>query len=114
MIQTVTLSDFTNAFRNSDRAEQFSYEAQTILFDYFEALEDDTGEKIEFDMIAICCEWAEYTPEELCDQYPIFEADVNDPPNDSSATDLIVEWLSDHTQVAGVTAAGTIVYCSVI
>jgi hypothetical protein len=112
MIQTLRLSDFTNAFRNSDRKDQFSYEAQTILFDYFEALEDDLGTPIEFDMIGICCEWAENTPEELCYQYPIFEADVNDPPNDSSATDLIVEWLNDRTQVAGVTAAGTIVYCS--
>lgn len=110
MIQTLRLSDFTNAFRNSDRADQFSYEALELIFDYLEALEDDMGTPIEFDMIGICCDWAEDTPEELCDQYPIFEVDVNDPPNDSSATDLIVKWLSDHTQVAGVTSKGTVVY----
>jgi hypothetical protein len=108
MIQTLRLSDFTNAFRNSDRKDQFSYEAQTLIFDYIE--ECDPNYK--FDMIGICCEWAESTPEKLCYQYPIFEADVNDPPNDSSATDLIVEWLNERTQVAGITEAGTIVYCS--
>ena len=112
MIQTINFTTFANAFRDSDRKDQFSYHALELIFDYFEALEDDMGTPIEFDMIGICCEWAESTPEELCDQYPIFEADVNDPPNDSSATDLIVEWLSDHTQVAGVTSKGTIVYCS--
>lgn len=105
MIQTLRLSDFTNAFRNSDRADQFSYEAQTILFDYFEALEDDTGEQIEFDMIAICCEWAEDTPENIAASYDI------DLDGDDSIKE-VTEWLCDHTTVAGVTDAGTIVYCS--
>lgn len=105
MIQTLRLSDFTNAFRNSDRADQFSYEAQTILFDYFEALEDDLGTPIEFDMIAICCEWAEDTPENIAAAYDI------DLDGDDSIKE-VTEWLCDHTQVAGVTDAGTIVYCS--
>jgi hypothetical protein len=97
MIQTLRLSDFTNAFRNSDRADQFSFEAQVILFDYFEALEDDTGEQIEFDMIGICCEWAENTPEELSEMYGV---------------DNVLDYLENHTTVAGITRAGTIVYCS--
>jgi hypothetical protein len=95
MIQTLRLSDFTNAFRNSDRAEQFSYEAQVILFDYFEEVEGDTP--IEFDMIGICCEWAENTPEELSEMYGV---------------DNVLDYLENHTTVAGITRAGTIVYCS--
>jgi hypothetical protein len=97
MIQILRLSDFTNAFRNSDRADQFSYEAQTILFDYFEQYEDDTGEQIVFDMIGICCEWAENTPEELAEMYGV---------------DNVLDYLENHTTVAGITDAGTIVYCS--
>ena len=93
MIQTLRLSDFTNAFRNSDRAEQFSYEALTILFDYFE----ECDPQMEFDMIAICCEWAENTPEELSEMYKI---------------DNVLDYLENHTTVAGITDAGTIVYCS--
>jgi predicted ArsR family transcriptional regulator len=107
MIQTLRLSDFTNAFRNSDRAEQFSYEAQVILFDYFEALEDDTGEQIEFDMIAICCEWAEDTPEEIAAAY-----DIDICVSAENTMQNVLEYLNDHTQVAGTTDAGTIVYCS--
>ena len=107
MIQTLRLSDFTNAFRNSDRADQFSYEAQIILFDYFEEYEKSTGEQIEFDMTAICCEWAEDTPENIAASYDI-DLDGND------SIKEVTEWLCDHTQVAGVTDAGTIVYCSLI
>lgn len=106
MIQTLRLSDFTNAFRNSDRKDQFSYEAQTMLFDYFEALEDDTGEQIEFDMIAICCEWAEDMPENLALSYDIEFADYKE------AEQEVLNYLYSRTQVLGVTDAGTIVYCS--
>ena len=108
MIQTLRLSDFTNAFRNSDRKDQFSYEAQTILFDYFEEYEESTGEQIEFDMIGVCCEWAEDTPENIAAAYDIEFMDYKE------AEKEVVEWLCDHTQVAGVTSKGTIVYCSVI
>jgi hypothetical protein len=106
MIQTLRLSDFTNAFRNSDRADQFSYEAQTILFDYFEALEDDTGEQIEFDLIAICCEWAEDTPENIARSYDI---DLEGKEG-AAALMHVYEYLNDETQVAGVTDSGSIVY----
>lgn len=108
MIQTLRLSDFTNAFRNSDRADQFSYEALTLIFDYIEEYERGIGEKVEFDLIGLCCEWAEDTPENIAASYNI-DLDGND-----TVRNLVVEWLSDHTQVAGVTVAGTIVYCSLI
>ena len=98
MIQTLRLSDFTNAFRNSDRAEQFSFEAQVILFDYFEEIEGDTP--IEFDLIAICCEWAEEDAATLAQYYNF----------DSAEPDAVLEAMQDATQVAGVTRAGTIVY----
>jgi hypothetical protein len=100
MIQTLRLSDFTNAFRNSDRAEQFSYEAQVLLFDYFEALEDDLGTPIEFDMIGICCEWAEEDAATLAQYYNF----------DSAEPDAVLEAMQDATQVAGVTSKGKIVY----
>ena len=106
MIQTLRLSDFTNAFRNSDRADQFSYEAQIILFDYFEMLEDDIGTPIEFDMIGICCEWAENTPQEIIEMYKI---DI-DPDEENDVQQAVIDYLNDETQVAGVTDQNTIVY----
>jgi len=110
MKQTVNFSSFRDAFFRCNRGEQFTYEALELIFDYIEEYECSTGDEVELDPVGICCEWAESTPEELCSQYPIFEVDVNDPPNDSSATELILEWLNDETQVAGVTDSGSIVY----
>ena len=60
MFQSITKSDFTSAFHRMDRGEQFSYKGLIALYDYLEQYEEDTGEQIELDVIAICCEYAEY------------------------------------------------------
>ena len=58
MHQSVNFSDFTDAFQI--RKENFTYEGRWALFDYLERLEEDTGEEIELDVIALCCEYSEY------------------------------------------------------
>jgi len=60
MFQSITKSDFTSAFHRMNRGEQFSYKGLIALYDYLEQYEEDTGEQIELDVIAICCEYAEY------------------------------------------------------
>lgn len=60
MYQSITKSDFTSAFHRMNRGEQFSYKGLIALYDYLEQYEEDTGEQIELDVIAICCEYAEY------------------------------------------------------
>ena len=61
MINTVSKNDFIEWFRKSEqRKNQFSYEGLNALFDHLEEYEEDTGEKIEFDPIAICCDYTEY------------------------------------------------------
>ena len=59
MKQTVNQYQFTQEFMQI-RPNQFTYEGLKALFDWFEELEEDTGEEIELDVIAICCEWSEY------------------------------------------------------
>jgi hypothetical protein len=108
MIQTLNFTTFANAFQNSSRADQFSYEALELIFDYIEDYERDTGEKVEFDMIAICCEWAENTPEELIEMYRI---DI-EPHEENDVQQAVIDYLNDETQIAGVTEKNTIVYCS--
>jgi hypothetical protein len=57
----VTESMFIDAFKQSDtRKTQFSYYGLKALFEYLEELEDSTGQTMDFDMIAICCEFTEY------------------------------------------------------
>ena len=59
MIQTVNFSQFCDSF-SEDRKATYSYEGKRALFDYLEQLEDETGEKIELDIIALCCDYTEY------------------------------------------------------
>ena len=61
MKQSVTRFDFVDWFRGSDNYKNnFSYDGLNCLFDYFEELEEDMGQEIDFDPIAICCEFSEY------------------------------------------------------
>ena len=60
MIDTVNKYEFIDAFNKMGRGEQFSHFGLIALFDYLEMLEDDIGEPIELDVIALCCEYSEY------------------------------------------------------
>ncbi len=60
MMEYVLEHEFVNRFAIMDRKENFSVEGRQALFAYFEQLEEDTGEEIQFDCIAICCEYNEY------------------------------------------------------
>ena len=59
IVTNVTLNAFHDAF-NAMRPNQFSYDALTAMFDYFEELSEDIGEPLELDVIAICCDWVEF------------------------------------------------------
>ena len=60
MKQSVNMYQFERAFNNMDRGEQFSYDGLKALYEYLEEYEEDTGEEINLDVIALCCEYAEY------------------------------------------------------
>jgi len=60
MKRTVNVYDFRQAFKDSGRNDNFTYEGLGALFEYFEGLEEDTGEEMELDVIGICCEFYEY------------------------------------------------------
>ena len=60
MKQTINLSQFRTAFYDMDRKENFTYEGLEALFEYLEQYEQDCGEEIELDVIALCCEYTEY------------------------------------------------------
>ena len=57
---TINEYQFEQAFKNAGRGNQFSYEALKALFEYLQSYEDDGGEEIELDVIALCCEFTEY------------------------------------------------------
>lgn len=57
---TITSSMFADAFSSMGREDQFSREALEALFNYLEEYEQDTGEDLELDVVALCCDFAEY------------------------------------------------------
>jgi hypothetical protein len=80
MKQTVSLSDFMDAFTKMDRQNNFSYEGLKVLFNYFENLEESTDTEMELDVIAICCDYTECSIQEaremyshIAEEYPIDE-----------------------------------------
>ena len=108
MKTTVYLSDFREFFKRAGRGDQFTHEALGIIYDYIEEYESETGEEIELDVIAICCEWSESTPAEIIDQY---DTDIETEGKDADEIAAAVfEWLNDETMVAGTTSAGDLVY----
>ena len=58
MKDTVTLNTFRDVMIKEEYG--FSWEGATALFDYLVELEEDTGEEMEFDPIAISCDFSEY------------------------------------------------------
>ena len=59
MKQSVSITDFVNAFEKL-RPSNFSYEGLESLYNYLTDYEQDTGEEIELDVIALCCDYSEY------------------------------------------------------
>ena len=99
MKQTVTKSDFCDAFRVMDRLENFTYKGREMLFVYFEQLEEDTGEEIELDVIAICCDFGQEDWRDITQNYDI---DLSDCDADDDKFGTVVEYLEEHTTVVGI------------
>ena len=91
MFTEVSFSDFYDGFES--RRENFTYEGLQVLFDYLEEYEESTGEKIEFDPIAICCDYAENTIEEFNRNYG----------TELETLSEISDYIDDRSIVAGLT-----------
>jgi len=73
MKQNVSFNTFYNAFQET-RPNNFSYNGLRALYDYLSEYENSIGEEIEFDMIALCCDFSEYENfEEFKNDYQDFE-----------------------------------------
>jgi len=69
MIRTINEYEFTQDLLNDEYAN-WSYDGTKALFDYLTDLEEDTGEQIEFDRVALRCDFSEYDNlEDILSQY---------------------------------------------
>ena len=60
---------FMEEFKDMGRLDNFSPEALRQLFTFFEELEDATGEPVELDVIAICCDFSEEPLTDVLENY---------------------------------------------
>jgi hypothetical protein len=81
----------------ADKDAGWSYAGARALVEYLENLEEDTGEEIEFDRVALRCDFSEYeSAREAAEEYgwePDEDADSDD------AEEAAREWLRDRTTV---------------
>lgn len=72
MKQTLNKDQFRFQF-NQIRPDNFSYEGLGELFDYLEMCEESCDSEMEFDPIAICCDFSQCSLEEFEQAYPSVE-----------------------------------------
>jgi hypothetical protein len=110
MKQTLNKDQFRFAF-DQVRPNQFSYEAQGMLFDYLEGCDED----MELDVIAICCDFTEGDFQEVANELDDDETELAqecEGLDEDETAQLIAEKLEDKTTVLGVTSSNTIVYAN--
>lgn len=105
----VTKSMFRDMFVDYDRGDEFSYEGLGLLFDYLTDVEESCGVEIELDVIAICCDWAEYETALDAAKDLIGDAFVPDEDDDAEETELnAIDALQDRTTVL-ITNSGRVI-----
>ena len=93
MKTTVTKTEFRDTFHHMGRGDNFSYDGLGALFDWLEQLEEDAGEEMQFDCIALCCDFSEFDSAKECvEEYQTIGSEVMDEGES-------LEWLRDNTLV---------------
>ena len=68
MINTLTTNQAVTELLKDDNAN-WSYEGATALVEWIEDFEENQGEPIEFDPVALRCDFSEYTATDLVEAY---------------------------------------------
>ena len=87
MKKTITKNEFIHDMKDI-RPDNFSHKGLEALFDYFEEMEESCDTELEFDPIAICCDFQEGSIKYFKETYDI-EGDKEE----------VLEHLRDHTAV---------------
>lgn len=83
MKTTVNFSQFCDSF-SDQYTNNFTYAGKRALFDYLEQYEEETGEELELDPVALCCEYTQYDDlEEFNAQYNGLKGDDNNEANEN-------------------------------
>ena len=110
MKQQINRGTFIDTF-NAIRPDNFTYDGLVALFDYLEEYEEATGTELDLDVIALCCEYSEYSDiEEYLKDY---NADVvrEEYETEEEYTEAIKEEIKDKTTFIEVDDDAFIIQC---
>jgi hypothetical protein len=74
LVKEINFNDFQREFIEYGREKQYSYEGLRELYEYYVGLSEDIGNPIEMDVIAICCDWAEYEAKDLFAEFAPYQS----------------------------------------
>jgi hypothetical protein len=113
MKHSVNFSDFCDSFHAHDRYDSFGYDGLRVIFDYLESYEEDTGEDIELDVIAICCDYNMDDAASIARDYSIdlSHLDAEDDDYEEQCEEAVMEYLTDRTMVLGQCKDGIVYQC---
>ena len=97
MKTTVYFAEFRDHFHEI-RPDNFSYQGLRALFDYLEEYEESTGEEVEFDVIAICCDFSEDSFENIADLYGI---ELDKAEDDDEQKQQVIDFLQSEGAYVG-------------
>jgi len=100
MKQSVNFYDFERAFHAYDRFNNYGYDGLRVIYDYFEEYEESTGEEVELDVIAICCDVNMMEFDDVISDYGLDDSDCED---DDERQELVRDYLNEKTSVLGET-----------
>lgn len=97
MIKELSTHDVAHEL-SSNKDNGFSYRGARALAEYLEQYEEETGEKIELDTVALRCEYSEYeTALEAYSDYNTGTLDIDGDEEEMEEQALL--WLEERTQV---------------
>lgn len=92
MKRTVNNYQFHRAFEEMNRTDNFTHAGLNALFEYFGQYEEETGEEMELDVIAICCDFSEYASlAEFQADYGTEYGSIDDIRNNTTVIDVDLE-----------------------
>lgn len=116
MKTAVNVFDFVDAFKNRNRETNFSRAALVTLFDYLEDYEQSSGEELELDVIALCCDFSENDAFEIAEFYNLDLGEyagadtVMDEDARQAILSIVRDFLEDEGMLVGLTDNDTFVY----
>ena len=123
IIQTILQYQFVEMMQSA-RPDNFTVSGLRVLFDHLDGLSEDCGDNIEFDAIAIACE---YTEADAIEVYNRYTPDLNLDDDEQAQFDQyhntdqahklddilkpkIIEYLECNTCFVGETSGGSLVF----